>query len=266
MGEERVVAYDKPGTTRDSIEIPFSRDDQHYTLIDTAGVRRRGKISDTVEKFSVIKTLQAVDQCNVCVFLFDATEAITDQDMNLLGYVIDKGRALIVAVNKWDGLEHDQREKIKNDISRRLDFLSFTKIEFISALHGTGVGNLFGLANRAYESAMIDMATPELTRMLEYAVQQHQPPLARGRRIKLRYAHQGGSNPPIIVVHGNQVDRVPQGYKRYLSNFFQRELKLFGTPVRIDFKGSKNPYSHIRNKLTPGQQRKRKRMLRHVKK
>jgi len=179
---------------------------------------------------------------------------------------IDKGRALIVAVNKWDGLEHDQREQIKTDISRRLDFLSFTNIEFISALHGTGVGNLFKLANRAYASAMIDMATPQLTRMLEYAVEQHQPPLVRGRRIKMRYAHQGGSNPPVIVVHGNQIDRVPAAYKRYLSNFFQRELKLFGTPVRIDFKGSDNPYKGIKNKLTPGQVRKRKRAIRKYKK
>jgi len=265
LGEERVVAFDLPGTTRDSIEVPFEKDDQRYTLIDTAGVRRRGKISETVEKFSVIKTLQAIDECNVCVLLLDATERITDQDLNLLGYVIDKGRALIVAVNKWDGLEVEQREQIKTDISRRLDFLSFTNIEFISALHGTGVGNLFKLANRAYESAMIDMATPRLTRMLEYAVEQHQPPLVRGRRIKMRYAHQGGSNPPVIVVHGNQIDRVPADYKRYLSNFFQRELKLFGTPVRIDFKGSDNPYSHIRNKRTPAQQRKRNRTMRKFK-
>ena len=180
--------------------------------------------------------------------------------------MIDKGRALIVAVNKWDGLGVEQREQIKTDISRRLEFLSFTSIEFISALHGTGVGNLFKLVNRAYTSAMIDMATPQLTRMLEYAIEQHQPPLVRGRRVKMRYAHQGGSNPPIIVVHGNQLERVPDTYKRYLSNYFQRELKLFGTPVRIDFKGSDNPYSHIRNKLTPRQTRKRRRMLRHVKK
>ncbi len=266
IGEERVVAYDLPGTTRDSIEIPFERDGKPYTLIDTAGVRRRGKVTDMVEKFSVIKTLQAVEACNVCILLLDASERITDQDLNLMGYIIDKGRALIIAVNKWDGLSNEQRDKIKSDISRRLDFLSFTRIEFISALHGSGVGKLFGLANRAYDSAMIDMSTPELTRMLEYAITQHQPPLVRGRRIKMRYAHQGGSNPPVIVVHGNQTTRVPDSYKRYLSNFFQRELKLFGTPVRIDFKTGDNPYSHIRNKLTPLQQRKRNRFLREVKK
>ncbi len=266
LGEERVVAFDLPGTTRDSIEVPFEKDEQKYTLIDTAGVRRRGKISETVEKFSVIKTLRAIDECNVCVLLLDASEKITDQDMNLMGYVIDKGRALIVAVNKWDGLSRDQRDSIKTDISRRLDFLSFTSIEFISALHGTGVGNLFKLANRAYESAMIDMPTPQLTRMLEYAIEQHQPPLVRGRRIKMRYAHQGGSNPPIIVVHGNQTERVPDTYKRYLSNYFQRELKLFGTPVRIDFKKSDNPYGHIRNIRTPHQERKRNRLMRHHKK
>ncbi len=266
VGEERVVAFDLPGTTRDSIAIPFERDDRQYTLIDTAGVRRRGKVTDKVEKFSVIKTLQAIDESNVCVLLLDASERITDQDLNLMGYVIDKGRALIVAVNKWDGLSIEQRDKIKSDVSRRLDFLSFTSIEFISALHGTGVGNLFKLVNRAYESAMIDMSTPELTRMLEYAITQHQPPLVRGRRVKMRYAHQGGSNPPVIVVHGNQTDRVPDTYKRYLGNFFQRELKLFGTPVRIDFKKGSNPYGHIRNKLTPLQQRKRNRFLREVKK
>jgi GTP-binding protein len=266
IGEERVVAFDLPGTTRDSIEIPFERDGNRYTLIDTAGVRRRGKVTEMVEKFSVIKTLQAVEACNVCILLLDASERITDQDLNLIGYIIDKGRALIIAVNKWDGLAHEQREQIKSDISRRLGFLSFTKIEFISALHGSGVGKLFGLANRAYESAMIDMSTPELTRMLEYAVMQHQPPLVRGRRIKMRYAHQGGSNPPVIVIHGNQTTRVPDSYKRYLSNFFQRELKLFGTPVRIDFKTGDNPYSHTRNKLTPLQQRKRNRFLRAVKK
>ncbi len=266
IGEERVVAFDMPGTTRDSIYIPFERDGKNYTLIDTAGVRRRGKVTDVVEKFSVIKALQAVEACNVCILLLDASERITDQDLNLIGYIIDKGRALIIAVNKWDGLPAEQREKIKSDISRRLDFLSFTKIEFISALHGSGVGKLFGLANRAYESAMIDMSTPELTRMLEYAIIQHQPPLVRGRRIKMRYAHQGGSNPPVIVIHGNQTARVPDSYKRYLSNFFQRELKLFGTPVRIDFKTGDNPYSHIRNKLTPLQQRKRNRFLRTVNK
>lgn len=243
VGEERVIAFDQPGTTRDSIAVPFSRSGRDYHLIDTAGVRRRGKVSEAVEKFSIIKTLQAVDDSNVCVMLIDAEDSVTEQDLHLMGYIIDKGRALIVAVNKWDSLDSEQRDDVKKDLERRVEFLRFTRIHFISALKGSGVGDLFKSINRAYASAFLDLGTPALTRMLEYAVEQHQPPLVQGRRIKLRYAHQGGKNPPVIVIHGNQAVKVPSDYRRYLTNFYQKELKLFGTPLRVEFRQGNNPFA-----------------------
>ena len=243
VGAERVIAFDKPGTTRDAIAVPFARAGKEYNLIDTAGIRRRGKVSEAVEKFSIIKTLQAVDNSNVCVMLVDASDSITDQDLHLMGYIIDKGRALVVAVNKWDSLSSDQRDDVRQDLERRVEFLRFTRIHFISALQGSGVGDLFKSINKAYASAFTDMATPVLTRMLEYAVEQHQPPLVQGRRIKLRYAHQGGKNPPIIVVHGKQSLKIPAAYQRYLVNFFQRELRLFGTPLRVEFRQDDNPFA-----------------------
>jgi len=243
LGEERLVAYDMPGTTRDSIFVPFERHGRRYTLIDTAGVRRRGKIGEVVEKFSVIKTLQSIDAANVALVLIDAREGISDQDLNLIGYVIDAGRAVVVALNKWDDVDEEARQQLRRDLQRRLAFLDFTRIHMISALTGSGVGDVLKSVNRAYKSAMVDMSTPQLTRMLEYAIEQHQPPLVRGRRIKLRYAHQGGSNPPIVIIHGRQVDEIPKTYKRYLSKFFQSELHLFGTPLRVEFRGGENPYA-----------------------
>ena len=243
LGEERLVAYDMPGTTRDSIFVPFERHGRRYTLIDTAGVRRRGKIGEVVEKFSVIKTLQSIDAANVALVLIDAREGISDQDLNLIGYVIDAGRAVVVALNKWDDVDEEARQQLRRDLQRRLAFLDFTRIHMISALTGSGVGDVLKSVNRAYKSAMVDMSTPQLTRMLEYAIEQHQPPLVRGRRIKLRYAHQGGSNPPIVIIHGRQVDEIPKTYQRYLSNFFQSELHLFGTPLRVEFRGGENPYA-----------------------
>ncbi|NND90459.1 MAG: ribosome biogenesis GTPase Der [Granulosicoccus sp.] len=242
LGEERVIAYDQPGTTRDSVSIPFERAGREYTLIDTAGVRRRGKVSEKVEIFSIIKTLQTIDRSNVCVMLLDGSDGITDQDLSLLGYIIDKGRALIVAVNKWDSLDEQQRDAVRDDLERRVEFLKFTRIHFISALQGSGVGDLFKSINRAYASAFIDLSTPRLTRMLEVVTTQHQPPMVNGRRIKLRYAHQGGQNPPIIVIHGKQALKVPQSYQRYLMNHFTRALRLFGTPLRIEFRQDDNPY------------------------
>lgn len=265
LGEERVVTYDLPGTTRDSIYLPFERDEQDYVLIDTAGVRRRGKINEAIEKFSVIKTLQAIEDAHVVILLLDGSEGITDQDASLLGFVLDVGRALVIAVNKWDGLESDQRDKIKRELEVKLPFVSFAKIHFISALHGSGVGDLFGSISVAYQSAMAKFQTPRLTRLLEDMVSSNPPPLSKGRRIKLRYAHQGGSNPPIIVIHGNQVDSVPAAYKRYLMNAFRKHLKLKGTPLRIEFKAGKNPYEGRKNKLTARQQQKRKRLMKHVK-
>ncbi len=242
LGEDRVIAYDQPGTTRDSVAVPFERAGREYTLIDTAGVRRRGKVSEKVEIFSIIKTLQSIDKSNVCVMLLDASEGITDQDLSLLGYVIDKGRALIVAVNKWDSLSSEEREAFREDLERRVEFLKFTRIHFISALQGSGVGDLFKSINKAYASAFVDLSTPNLTRMLEVVTTQHQPPMVNGRRIKLRYAHQGGQNPPIIVIHGKQALKVPQSYQRYLMNHFTKALKLFGTPLRIEFRQDDNPF------------------------
>ena len=230
---------------------------RRYTLIDTAGVRRRGKISLTVEKFSVIKALQAVEQSNVCLLMLDATESITDQDLNLIGYTIEKGRSLIVVINKWDDVDATSRELVKTDITRRMGFVTFTRIHFVSALQGSGVDQLLKSINKAYDSAVVDLSTPILTRMLEHAITEHQPPLVNGRRIKLKFAHQGGSNPPIIVIHGNQVSRVPHSYKKYLMNYFQKELGLFGTPVRIEFTGKVNPFASRRNKLTPLQKYKK---------
>jgi len=265
LGEERVVTFDMPGTTRDSIYLPFERDEQAYVLIDTAGVRRRSKVSEAIEKFSVIKTLQAMEDANVVILMLDASEGITDQDVSLIGFVLDVGRALVIAVNKWDGLESEQRDKIKSELERKLPFLDFAKIHFISALHGSGVGDLYSSVNVAYRSAMAKFNTPALTRLLEDLVSANPPPLVKGRRIKLRYAHQGGQNPPIIVIHGNQTEAVPGAYKRYLMNAFRKHLRLKGTPLRIEFRSGKNPYEGRRNKLTPRQQHKRKRMMKHIK-
>ena len=266
MGEERVLAFDRPGTTRDSIFIPFVRDDVAYTLIDTAGVRRRARVQEAVEKFSVIKTLQAIDAAHVVILVLDAQQEISEQDASLAGYIAEKGRALIVAVNKWDGLGAHERNRIVDQLDRRLPFLGFAATRFISALHGSGVGDLFPYIQKAYASSMCELSTPRLTDILERAVQQHQPPLVRGRRIKLRYAHQGGRNPPVIVIHGNQTERVPATYKRYLVNAFREALKLTGTPIRIEFKTGDNPYKGRKNKLTGRQQKRKQRLMRHVKK
>jgi len=259
IGEDRVIAYDKPGTTRDSVAVPFERAEKQYTLIDTAGVRKRGKVSEKVEIFSIIKSMQAVDKSNVVVMLVDGNDGFTDQDLHLLGYVIEKGRALIVAVNKWDSLSSEERDELKESLERKVEFLRFTRIHFISALHGSGVGDLFKSINKAYSSAFMDMPTPKLTRLLEAAVQQHQPPMVNGRRIKLRYAHQGGVNPPIIVVHGNQLSKVPQSYQRYLMNYFTKMLRLFGTPLRIEFKQGDNPFAGRRKKPIDKNERKKSR-------
>ncbi len=265
LGEERVLVFDMPGTTRDSIFVPFERRGQKYTFIDTAGVRRRKKVHDKLEKFSVIKALQAIERANVVVLVIDAHEGISDQDAHLLGFVLDEGRALVIAVNKWDGLEPSERERVKYELGRKLQFVDFAKLFFISALHGTGVGDLFKPIQKAYVSATRHFSTPELSRILEKAVDNHQPPLVRGRRIKLRYAHQGGRNPPMIVIHGNQTKDVPDAYRRYLQNTFRKVLKLEGTPVRIDFKTGTNPFEGRKNKLSKRQIDKRQRLKKFVK-
>ncbi|MFO8153360.1 ribosome biogenesis GTPase Der [Thioalkalivibrio sp.] len=266
LGAERVLATPIAGTTRDSIFIPFTRDGQDYTLIDTAGVRRRARVHDTVEKFSVIKTLKAIEAAHVVIMVLDAQSGIADQDAHLLGLALEAGRALVLAVNKWDGLEPDSREMVRRDLERRLGFLRFARLRLISALHGTNVGHLLEDVREAWASAFAELSTPQLSRLLESAVAEHQPPLVGHRRIKLRYAHQGGQNPPVIVIHGNQTEALPASYKRFLENFFRKHLGLVGTPLRLEFRTGRNPFAGRRNVLTERQRRKRKRMLRHVKK
>lgn len=266
LGEDRVVVYDMPGTTRDSIYIPYERQGERYTLIDTAGVRRRGRVNETVEKFSVIKTLQAIKDAHVVVLVMDARESIVDQDLNLLGFVLDSGRALVIAINKWDGMTDYERQTLRNDMQRRFDFIPYVKIHLISAKFGTAVGDLYPSIKRAYDSAMIRVPTNQLTQLLADATEQHQPPLVSGRRIKLRYCHMGGQNPPLFVIHGNQTESVPNIYKRYLENTFRKALRLQGTPVQLEFKTSDNPYKDRVNKLTEGQAERRRRFIQSVKK
>ena len=265
LGEDRVVVFDLPGTTRDSIYIPYERHQETYTLIDTAGVRRRGRVSETVEKFSVVKTLQAIEDSQVVVLVVDAQEGLVEQDLHLMGTVIDAGRALVVAVNKWDHLDPDVREKIRQTLRRRLNFIPWAKIHYISALHGTGVGDLYGSIKEGYEAATTKFSTNVLTRILEDAVEDHQPPLVRGRRIKLRYAHQGGMNPPRIIIHGNQTKDVPESYRRYLENIYRRVLNITGSPVKIEFKSGENPFAGRRNKLTERQIQRKRRLMKFVK-
>ena len=242
-GEERVVAFDQPGTTRDTIAVPFERRGKHYTLIDTAGVRRRGKVQQAIEKFSVIKALEAIEKAHVVILVIDARDGLTDQDMTLLGYVLNGGRALVLAINKWDGLDIEQRDQNRSTLKRRLTFVPFAEQHFISARHGTGVGELMVSVDQAYASAFMDFNTRYLTDLLEEAVFKHNPPLHHGRRIKLRYAHQGGRNPPVIVIHGKQTQHLPESYRRYLINFFIARLKLRGTPLRIELKSGSNPFA-----------------------
>ena len=242
LGEERVVVYDHPGTTRDSVYIPFERRGKPYTLIDTAGIRKRGKTRESIEKFSVVKSLQAIRDANVVVLLIDAREGLVEQDLHLLGYVLESGRALVMALNKWDGMNEYDREEVKRTIQRRLVFIDFARIHFISALHGTGVGDLYKSVDKAYASANMKLSTNKLTKMLERLTTDHSPPMVNGRRIKLRYAHPGGNNPPTIVIHGKQTGKIPASYVRYLEKGFRKFLKLEGTPVRIEFVIDDNPF------------------------
>ena len=253
LGEERVLVYVMPGTTRDSVFIPFERDGKKYTFIDTAGIRRKRAVHEAIEKFSIIKSMQAIERSNVVIMMIDARTEIADQDLHLIGYALEAGRALVLVINKWDGMDDYQKDLIHKGIDKQLPFVRFAETFFISALHGSGVGKLYGAIDRAYESAMKKYTTSDLTRLLEKAVQSHQPPLVNGRRIKLRYAHQGGMNPPRIIIHGNQVAKVPAVYKRYLTNFFRNELQSVGTPIKIEFKGSdSNPYDSGKKKKSTG--------------
>ena len=243
LGDERVIASEKPGTTRDSILVPFHKDDRDFVLIDTAGVRRRSKVDDLVERVSVAKTLQAIEDAHVVILVLDAHDAIAEQDASVLGLALDRGRALIIAINKWDGIEEGQRDQIRRQLDLKLDFVPFAPKLFISARFGTGVGELVRATVRAHDAAFREMSTPHLTRALEQALEAHQPPLVRGRRIKLRYAHQGGKNPPRIIVHGNQTTSVPEAYRRYLANVFRKTFDLFATPVAVEFRTDENPYA-----------------------
>jgi GTP-binding protein len=266
LGENRLVASEIPGTTRDAIAVPFTRADQDYVLVDTAGVRRRARVDQPIEKFSIVKTLQAIDAADVVLFLFDGREGVTEQDASLLGLVIERGRAVVLAVNKWDGLSPGARERIREELLRRLPFADFAQTHFISALRGSGIGGIFTSIKAAHAAGSADLSTPQLTRLLQEATTVHQPPLVRGRRIKLRYAHQGGRQPPVIVVHGNQTENIPDAYRRFLVNFFRKSLQLAGTPMRIEFKSGENPYEGVRNQLSVRQINKRRRMIKHYKK
>ena len=266
LGEERMLTFNQPGTTRDSIAIPFERDGIPYTLIDTAGIRRRSKINDVIEKFSVVKALQAIDNTQIVILVLDAHEAITEQDATLLGLIVNSGKALIIAINKWDGLELSHKNRIRAQLDRKLGFIDYACIHFISALHGSGVGKLFVSINKISKSISIEPAASKITAILQQATQAHSPPVVHGRRIKLRYAHIGGHDPIRVIVHGNQTDRVPESYRRYLSKQMRKQLKLVGTPVLIDFKQGDNPYKDRKNVLTNRQIEKRRRLMRHVRK
>ncbi|MFT5812580.1 MAG: GTP-binding protein [Psychroserpens sp.] len=255
LGEDRVVVFDMPGTTRDSVYIPMEHNGRPYTLIDTAGIRRRKNVTDIVEKFSVIKTLRAIEDANVCLLIIDAQEGISDQDLSLLGFILEAGRSLVLAVNKWDGLDDHVKERIKSELDRRLGFIDFARIHFISALHGTGVGHLYESVEEAFVSATKRISTSMVTKILDMAVFDHQPPMHHGRRIKLKYAHAGGYNPPIIVIHGNLAKNLPLSYKRYLMNYYRKSLKIMGTPIRIEFRETSNPFAG-KKKLTYTEQKK----------
>jgi GTP-binding protein len=253
LGEDRVIAFDEPGTTRDSIHIDLEKNGKTYTLIDTAGVRKRGRILEAIEKFSVIKTIQAIEEANVVILVVDAQEGITEQDAHVAAYILDAGRALVVAINKWDGLKEEERDWIKREIDRKLMFLDFAEFHYISALRKKGLPELFKSVDIAYKAAFAKLSTPQLTRVLIDALQQHQPPISKGIRPKLRYAHQGGSNPPIVVVHGNHVDGVKDAYTRFLEKTFRRTFQLSGTPLRVQYKQGANPFAEDEDKRKPGE-------------
>ena len=266
LGEERVIASDVPGTTRDAIAVDLERDGRKYRLIDTAGIRRRARVEEAVEKFSVLKTLQAIESAQVVVVMLDAREGVTDQDATVLGQVLESGRGLVVCLNKWDGLDDYQREQCRADVSRKLAFVEYAQVLTLSAKHGSGIRELFRAVHKTFESATRQFSTSELTRAVEAAYEALQPPVVRGHVAKLRYAHPGGSNPPTVIIHGSRVASLPQNYKRYLENFLRKRFKLVGTPLRLEFRAGANPYEGKKNELSERQVQRRRRMMRHVKK
>ncbi len=243
LGEERLIAYDQPGTTRDAVAIDFERGGRPYTLVDTAGVRRRGKVTDVIEKFSVVKTLQAIEDCHVCVLMLDALEGVAEQDASIASYILEAGRAVVIAVNKWDALESSKRDWFKSELDRKLGFLGFARKHFVSALRGTGLSSLMRSVDQAFAAATRRLPTPKLTRSLYEAVERQKPPRRGAGRPKLRYAHQGGQNPPIVVIHGSALDAVPETYRRYLESWFREAFELEGTPLRVEFRSGTNPYA-----------------------
>ncbi len=259
LGEERVIAFDKPGTTRDAIEVELDWEGRRYTLVDTAGIRKRGKVFESVEKFSVVKTLQAIERANVVILVVDAEADIAEQDAHIGGYILEAGRALVVAVNKWDAIDAEKREDVKTDLERKLQFLDFADFRTISARHGTGIKQLLASVDIAFAAAMAKLSTPKLTRALMAAVEQQQPPMAGRFRPKLRYAHQGGSNPPIVVIHGTATAEIKATYRRYLENTFRKAFKLQGTPLRIELRSGKNPFEGRHKPLTEKQDAQRRR-------
>jgi GTP-binding protein len=265
LGEERMIASDVPGTTRDSIAVDLERDGRKYRLIDTAGLRRKSKVDEAVEKFSIVKTLQAIEHCQVAVIMLDASEGVTDQDASVLGAVLDAGRALVVAVNKWDGLSDYQRQQVEALLARKLAFVPWAEAVRISARHGSGLRELFKAIHRAHASATRQFSTAEVTRALEIAYEASPPPVVRGHVAKLRFAHPGGENPPTFVVHGSRLRTLSDSYRRYLENFFRKRFKLVGTPVRFVFREGDNPYKDKKNVLSERQVAKKKRLIRHVK-
>jgi len=266
VGEERQVVFDMPGTTKDAIDIPFSRDGTDYVLIDTAGVRRKGKVDEITEKFSVVKALQAMERAHVVVMVFDATEGVVEQDLHVLQYALDAGAAVVVAVNKWDGLDTSQRDRVHQTVDRRLNFVPWVPIQRISALHGTGVGHLFELIDSVYEAGEFDVSTSLLTRLVRNLVEAHQAPTVRGRQIKIKVATRAGNHPPTVIVHGNQLESLPASYKRYLENGFREALNLVGNPVNLQLREAANPFAGRRNVLTPRQKSRRNRVIQHRKK
>lgn len=266
VGEERVITFDHPGTTRDSVKVPFEKNGKNYVLVDTAGVRRKSKVHDVVEKFSILKSIEAIEAATIIILVIDASEGVTEQDSTLLGMIEDSGKSAIIAVNKLDGMEGSDKERVKTQLERKFAFMDYAIYHDISALHGTGVGNIFKSINKIEKSLNIDVSTSDMTEILEYAVNKNPPQLVQGRRIKLRYAHIGGTNPIRVIIHGNQVDKVPDSYRRYLQKIFRQQIKLVGTPVLIDFKGGDNPYKDKKNVLTDRQVAKRRRLMKFVKK
>ena len=266
IGSERLVTSDEPGTTRDSIVVPCERDGRRFALIDTAGIRRRARVSETVEKFSVVQSLKAIEDAAVVIALLDAREGVTDQDLHLIGLAVERGRALVIGINKWDGLSPSERERVQAEVDRKLDFVGFARRHYLSALHGSGIAELIRSALAAFDAAGADLPTPRLTELLHQATTAHAPPMVRGRPIRLRYAHQGGRYPPIIVIHGTQAERIPDHYKRYLENAFRKGLRLEGTPIRIELRSGENPFAGRRNELTRRQKARRRRVMRHSRK